>query len=142
MKPESTLPKSGFFIHLAVLADVLALVFVLTLMGSGIYSKYGVGVQMPPSQYLMNVRGEHYLVSVTAGESPVYYLNNKRLEDGLTSLEKELDKIVDRVGQSQAGLVTIVLFMDQAVSRSVEQQLFNTVLSRGLMCAVAAEPED
>jgi hypothetical protein len=46
------------------------------------------------------------------------------------------------VGQSQAGLVTIVLFMDQAVSRSVEQQLFNTVLSRGLMCAVAAEPED
>jgi hypothetical protein len=72
----------------------------------------------------------------------VYYLNNKRLEDGLPSLEKELDKIVDRVGQSQAGLVTIVLFMDQAVSRSVEQQLFNTVLSRGLMCAVAAEPED
>ena len=142
MKLESTLPKGAFFVHLAVILDVVVLLFVVTLITTGIVPKYGFNVKTPPSEFLINIQGEYYVVSVTAGESPVVFFDNRRLENGVAGLEKELDDIVAKEGSEGAGRITIILNMDQAVSRAMEQNLIEMVLEHGLTCAVAGSPLD
>ncbi|MEG0024371.1 MAG: hypothetical protein RR250_00600 [Akkermansia sp.] len=142
MKVESTLPQNVFFIHLAVLLDVVILVFVLTMLTSRIGSDYGFNVKLPSSQFLINATDDRYVLSVTAGENPIFFINNKRMDGGLPQLKAELSRIAGTYGEDGAGRVTVVLYFDQAVNRGLEQSVVDMVLDKGMNCAVAAEPND
>ena len=141
MKLHSTLPQRVFFIHLAVVLDVLVLVFVMTLATSYIESNYGYGIKVPTSRFMMNVTGSRYVLSMTAGDSPVFFLNNKRLAGGLPMLRGELDKIAAKYGEGGGSRTTIILYFDKAVSQGMQQQLIDLVLEKGMNCAVAARPD-
>lgn len=141
MKLQSTLPQRVFFIHFAVVLNVLILVFVMTLASSYIESNYGYGVKVPSSRFMMNVTGTRYVLSVTAGENPVFFLNNKRVTGGLPMLRNELGRIAGAYGEGGGSRTTIILYFDRAVSHGMEQELINLILEKGMNCAVAARPD-
>lgn len=142
MKLQSTLPQHVFFIHLAVVLDVLVLVFVMTLASSYVESNYGYSIKVPSSRFMMNVTGTRYVLSVTAGENPVFFFNNKRLDGGFPMLRNELDRIASKYGEGGGSRTTIILYFDKAVSRDMEQRLIDLILEKGMNCAVAARPDN
>ena len=141
MKLESTLPQGSFWLHLVVFVDLIALVFALVFMSVGIAPKYGFLVKMPPSEFLINPQGNYLVVTVSAGIEPVIFFKNHRLEGGIQELKQKLKMAVDEAGPEAARNMTVILNMDQAVSRATEQQLIEIILKQGLVCAVANSPQ-
>lgn len=143
IKTRSTLPTGAFFLQVVVLLDLVILVCVLTVMTSRVGMTYGYEVKAPSSRFLMNVVGDVEFISVTAGDQPSFYMGNRLIEGGLAGVSAELDRISrDHEGTNGSGRMSIALRLDSAVSRALEQQLVNMVLSKGMSCYIAAEPED
>lgn len=143
MKVKSTLPSGDFYMHLAVMLDLVALVCVLTVVSSDITPRFGFGVRMPASPFLMDsIPGEKYIVAVAAGDDPVVFLNNRRLDKGLASLEEELDGIVEKHGEAEIGRVGVILVLDRTVSRATEQRLLDMIMTRNMLCSIATEPQE
>ncbi len=143
MKARSTLPNGNFYVHLAVIFDVVVLICVLTLIASDITPRFGFSVKMAETDFLMDhVSGTNYIVAVTAGESPVVFINNRRLDGGLAQLPRELDRIVEDSPDEDASRLNVIFVLDKAVSRATEENLFDMVLSRNMRCSVAGEPRD
>lgn len=143
MTVKSTLPNGDFYVHLAVMLDLVVLFCVLMLISSNIVPQFGFSVKMSESDFLMdNTPGQKHIVAVTSGENPVVFLGNNRLEGGLQGLARELDRIVNEAGDEDLGRIGIIFVLDEAVSRSTEQALIDMVLSRNMICSIASEPRD
>lgn len=145
MKVKSTLPNGDFYIHLAVMLDVVVLVCVLIFLYSDIVPRFGFSVKTPSSEFLMDsLPAERYLVAVTAGTDPVVFLDSKRLDGGIAQLKDELDGIVEKYRAEGTDLsrVGVILVLDRAVSRATEQKLVDMVLSRNMICSIASDPSE
>ncbi len=101
---------------------------------------YGYEVKAPSSSFLMSVTGDLEFISVTAGEQPAFYLGNRLIEGGLDGLSAELDRLALEHERRDGGRMSVALRMDAAVSRALEQQLVDLILSKRLTCYIAAEP--
>lgn len=141
IKTRSTLPAGAFFIQVVVLLDLVVLVCVLTIMTSRVGMTYGYEVKAPSSRFLMNMAGDVEFVSVTAGDQPAFYIGNRLIEGGVPGVSAELDRISRKQGES-GGRTGVALRLDSSVSRALEQQLVDMVLSKGMTCYIAAEPAD
>jgi len=141
IKTRSTLPAGAFFIQVVVLLDLVVLVCVLTIMTSRVGMTYGYEVKAPSSRFLMNIAGDVEFVSVTAGDQPAFYIGNRLIEGGVPGVSAELDRIFRKHGES-GGRTGVALRLDSSVSRALEQQLVDMVLSKGMTCYIAAEPAD
>lgn len=143
MRVRSTLPNGDFYIHITVLLNMIVLVCVLTLLSADIVPRFGFSVRATESRFLMeNMEGERYIVAVTAGENPVVFLNKQKLDGGIQALSEELDKIADSRMDEGEGETNVVLVLDRAVSRAMEQRLVDMVLSRSMSCSIASEPAE
>ncbi len=140
LKTRSTLPPGGFFLQVVVLLDLVVLLCVLTVMTSRVGMSYGYEVKAPSSSFLMSVTGDIEVISVTAGEQPAFYLGNKLIEGGVAGLSAELDRLSMEHERNGGGRMSVALRMDAAVSRALEQQLVDMILSKRLTCYIAAEP--
>lgn len=142
IKTRSTLPTGAFFLQVVVLLDLVVLVCVLTMMTSRVGMAYGYEVKAPSSHFLMNIVGDVEFISVTAGDQPAFYVGNRLIEGGLSGVSAELDRIFRAHEADGSGRMSIALRLDSAVSRALEQQLVDMVLSKGMTCYIAAEPAD
>ncbi len=140
LKTRSTLPSGSLYVQVVVFLDLVVLVCVLTVLTSRVGMSYGYEVKAPSSGFLMNVVGEIEFISVTAGEAPAFYIGNRLIDGGLDGVGAELDRMA-RENEAKGGArMSIGLRLDSAVSRALEQQLVDMVLSKGLTCYIAAEP--
>lgn len=140
IRTRSSLPSGAFFLQVVVLLDLVILICVLTVMTSRVGMAYGYEVKAPASRFLMNVVGELAFISVTAGDPPSFYLGNRLIEGGLSGVSAELDRLSRNHEDEGGERLNIALRLDSAVSRSVEQQLVDMILSKGMTCYIAAEP--
>lgn len=141
LKTRSTLPTGAFFIQVVVLLDLVVLVCVLTMMTSRVGMAYGYEVKAPSSRFLMNIVGDVEFIAVTAGEQPAFYIGNRLIEGGLNGVSAELDRMVREKDESGRRM-GVALRLDSAVSRALEQQLVDLVLTKGMTCYIASEPAD
>lgn len=142
IKTRSTLPTGAFFLQVVVLLDLVILVCVLTVMTSRVGMEYGYEVKAPSSQFLMNIVGDVEFISVTAGDQPSFYVGNRLIEGGLPGVSAELDRQARSHEVEGSGRMSVALRLDSSVSRALEQQLVDMVLSKGMTCYIAAEPAD
>ena len=141
MKIQSTLPDKPLFLSLVALLDLIVVVFVLTLATTKLGAINGVNVQLPQSQYVMAQMQNMIVLTVTGGNSPLYYLNNK-LFDNQLDLKEGLDEYKAEVENSEhKGSILVVLKLDAAVSHGLTQELIDMVLSSGMHCSLATEPK-
>lgn len=141
IKTRSTLPSGAFFLQVIALLDLVLLVCVLTVMTSRVGMTYGYEIKAPSSRFLMDIVGNVEFISVTAGDQPAFYVGNRLIEGGLPGVAAELDRMA-RDHEEGGGRMNVALRLDVAVSKALEQQLVNMVLSRGMRCYSAGEPED
>lgn len=141
MHVRTTLPKGDFFIHITVFFNLVLLVAVVTFLCADIVPTFGFSVRMPSSEFLMeSTPGRDVsIVTVTAGEEPVVFLNRKRLSKGLVSLEEELDHIIAG-DNNRENRESVALIFDKAVSRAMIQKVIDMVQARNLRCFMAADP--
>lgn len=138
MKTRSTLPEQPFFVHVAALLDLVVILLVITMASTKIGATHGVEIQLPKSQYVLAQAPHTVLLTVTGGNNPTFYLDKQRINN-MAHLESALDKLKSDtdLGHSQAQ-VFVILRLDGSVSHSLEQQIINIVLNRGMNCALAA----
>ncbi len=141
LKTRSDLPTSVLFLLLAVGLDLVVLIFVLTILTSRVGMEYGYEIKSASSRYVMNVSPDAIFLSVTAGEKPEFFIGNRRIDGGMSGVSRELDHLVKDAKDSNSERVTIVLNLDGTVSRYLEQDLVDLVLSKGMNCAIAAGPK-
>lgn len=140
MKTRSTLPEQPFFVHVAALLDMIVILLIVTMASTKLGATHGIDIQLPRSQYVLAQAPYTVLLTVTGGDAPTFYLNKQRLAN-IVHLESALDKM-----KSDADLthnqaqIFVVLRLDGSVNHALEQQLINIVLSRGMNCALAADP--
>ncbi len=137
-RPKSTLGSnslpililSGFSLILA-LSAIFALRFHIT-------PHYGQQVQMASSHFVMGMfdRSMRHTITITAGEKPHFYQNNKLIHNGWQGLEQYLNTL-DCANPSR---VNIILVHDEAVSQGTTQRLIDLVLQHGFNCTLAARP--
>ncbi len=140
MKLESTLPDRPYFVHIAAVLDLVIVVLVITMASTKIGVSRGIEIQLPKSQYILSQTPNMATITVSGGSAPVFFLNNERITS-LPHLESALDKMKTDVELvHKKSQIFVVLRMDGSVSRSLEQQLIELVLSRGMTCALAADP--
>lgn len=140
IKTRSTLPDGAFFLHIVVLLDLIVLICVLTMMTSRVGMSYGYEVKAPSSRFLMNALGDVEFISVTAGDQPAFYIGNRMIEGGIAGVSLELDHILRKAQAKDNSRMSIALRLDACVSRALEQELVDLVLSKGLNCYIATEP--
>ncbi len=139
---RSTLPTPSFLILGSVGLNVVILVFVLTLISSGILPRYGVSVVPAESRYHIGTYDPAYMrvLTITPGDSPRCFLESKLIKDGVRGLSREFDELIEKTPQEHRHHLTIVLYADKSISLGMVQSVIDLVLSKGMHCASAAEP--
>ena len=74
MKLESNLPTGAGLLHVAPLVDVVALLVIFFLLGSGYVMRSGVAIELPTSPYTMGAGGwracgEHHRIGESKTDS-------------------------------------------------------------------------
>ncbi len=142
-KVQSTLPAGSFLLLGSVLLDIVILVFAVTLMGARILPRFGVSIAPAESRFHMGSYDPKFMrvLTVAPGDAPRFFLESELLEGGYEGVERALDNLLAATPAEDRHRLTIVIYADQSVSIGTERRLFDLVLSKGMMCAGAAEPD-
>lgn len=129
------------FTHMAALMDIIVIIIVITLASTKIGAVNGINVQVPKSQYILAQAQNMLVLTVTGGNAPSFFINNTEYKS-LNDVEVALDNYKLESAQKEDNeQILVVLKLDSAVSRGLEQELIDLVLNRGMNCALAAEPQ-
>jgi biopolymer transport protein ExbD len=91
----------------APLVDVIALLVIFFLLGSGYVMRSGIAVELPTSPYTMEqVVGEH-VVTITGSSNPRMMLDDLELT-GIEDLEKHLQQIRADAGKQAEDLILLI----------------------------------
>jgi biopolymer transport protein ExbD len=107
MKLESRLPTGAGLLHVAPLVDVVALLVIFFLLGSGYVMRSGVAVELPTSPFTMErVVGEH-VVSISGDANPSLTLDDLQLA-GLEDLNVRLKELAANAGDKKEDLILLI----------------------------------
>ena len=93
LKKSTDLSIASFLLLAAVGLNLIVLVFVLTIMTSRVGMEYGYELKPVSSRYVINSAQDMFFVSVSAGEPPEIFIDNKRIAGGLAGLSGERDHL-------------------------------------------------
>ncbi len=128
MKLESSLKDNAGFLYTAPLLDVVFLLLVFFLLGSGFVLKSGVSVTVPASAASLPPIGASHVVTVLPGATPQLYFNEHKIR-----LE-ELGEYLDRSG---AEIRHVIVRADQMAPHGLVVSVTNVIHERGMEIAYA-----
>jgi biopolymer transport protein ExbD len=130
MKLHSTLTLRPDFPYLAPLLNIVLLLLIFFLLNSSLVVRSGILVELPVSQSSLKHVERAHIVTITAGESPTVWLNEKTVYTGDLQAALEALKTETRY---------VVVNADQAVSHGMVQRVQNAVLAAGCELAMATQ---
>lgn len=140
MKIKSTLPEQPFFVHVASLLNLIVIIMLIMMGTNRIGISRGFEIQLPKSQFVLAQTRNMATITVSAGDDPVFFLNDVR-QTNLTHLDSSLDKLKsDTERLSGRSHILVVLMLDASVSTGLQQQLAQMVINKGMACGLAADP--
>ncbi|MBL9152140.1 MAG: biopolymer transporter ExbD [Verrucomicrobiales bacterium] len=128
MKLESTLPSRTAPLYTAPLLDVILLLLIFFLLGSGFILKSGVAVTLPYSESSLPVAERSHIVTIVPGETERFFFNETRVT------REELDA---RLGESTGQTRQVILLADQRVPYGTVMDVSGLILGHGYDLAYA-----
>lgn len=135
---RSNLKDAGFAIIISAGVNLFVLLCVCVLLTSYRAPRFGINVCPPSSHFVIGAydRSLSHIITVTPGETPRFFLENREVAGGLEGMDAALDEW-QCATPSQ---VTVIIVCDEAVSVGAVQQLADKVLSHGYNCAFFGRP--
>ena len=135
MKLESTLPERPGFLFVVPAFNLFALLLVFFLLGPSFASQSGVAVELPVSRFQMERQADATVVTVTAGDPPVFWLEREPVT--LPQLSERLDA---RRGSESAPATTVLLRVDKGVPVGTQRDVAEVALQKGLRVYLLGQP--
>ena len=135
---RSNLKGSGFAIIILAGVNLFVLLCMCLLLTSYRAPRHGLNVKPASTQFVLGAydRAHSHIITVTPGEPPRFYLEDREIVGGLQGVDRELDSWKP----ATAAGVTVIIVCDEAVSVGAVQQLADKVLSHGYTCAFFGRP--
>lgn len=135
---RSNLKDAGFAIIISAGVNLFVLLCVCVLLTSYRAPRYGLNICPQASHFLINSydRTHAHIITVTPGETPRFFLENREVTDGMEGLDAALDEWQ----QPNPSQVTVIIVCDEAVSVGAVQQLADKILTHGYNCAFFGRP--
>lgn len=135
---RSTLKDSGFAIIILAGVNLFVLLCMCVLLTGYRPPRYGINVRPAPSQFAIDAydRSLSHIITITPGETPRFFLEDREVTDGL----KGIDAVLDAWACPNPSRVTIIIVCDEAVSIGSVQRLADKVMSHGFTCAFFGRP--
>lgn len=130
MKLHSTLTLRPDFLYLAPLLNIVLLLLIFFLLNSNLVVRSGIRVDLPVSQSSLKPVERAHIVTITAGETPAIWLNDKTVYAGDLQAALEAIKTETRY---------VVVNADQAVPHGMVQRVQNAVLAAGCELAMGTQ---
>lgn len=130
MKLHSTLTLRPDFLYLAPLLNIVLLLLIFFLLNSNLVVRSGIRVDLPVSQSSLKPVERAHIVTITAGETPTIWLNDKTVFAGDLQAALEAIKTETRY---------VVVNADQAVPHGMVQRVQNAVLAAGCELAMGTQ---
>jgi biopolymer transport protein ExbD len=130
MKLHSTLTLRPDFLYLAPLLNVVLLLLIFFLLNSNLVVRSGIRVELPVSQSSLKPVERAHVITITAGETPTVWLNDKIIFTGDLQAGLEAIKTETRF---------VVVNADQAVPHGMVQRVQNAVLAAGCELAMGTQ---
>lgn len=130
MKLHSTLTLRPDFLYLAPLLNVVLLLLIFFLLNSNLVVRSGIRVELPVSQSSLKPVERAHVITITAGETPTVWLNDKIIFTGDLQAGLEAIKTETRF---------VVVNADQSVPHGMVQRVQNAVLAAGCELAMGTQ---
>ena len=130
MKLQSTLTLRPDFLYLAPLLNIVLLLLIFFLLNSNLVVRSGIRVELATSQSSLKPVERAHIVTITAGDTPSVWLDDKPVFTGDLAAALEAVKSETRY---------VVVNADQAVPHGVVQRVQNAVLAAGCELAMGTQ---
>ena len=135
---RSNLNGSGFAIVVLAGVNLFILLCACVLLTSYRAPRFGVNIR-PAATHFSIVRFDRSLShTITPGETPRYYSEDKEIPGGLTGVKRLLDKWKETPVRPDS--ITIIIACDEAVSIGTVQTLADVIMQHGFTCAFYGRP--
>lgn len=135
---RSNLKGSGFAMIILAGVNLFVLLCMCLLLTSYRAPRHGLNLRPATTHFVIGAydRSQSHIITVTPGDPPRIYLEDREIAEGLEGVDEALDAWQT---PTPAG-VTVVIVCDEAVSVGVAQQLADKVLTHGYTCAFFGRP--
>lgn len=135
---RTSLKGNGFHIVVIALLNLFVLLCICVLLHHHRLPRYGANVRSAATHFVMGSydRSNSHIITVTPGDVPRFFIEEKEVKEGLAGVEKIL-KSWDCAAPNR---VTVVLVCDEAVAVGTMQRLADMVLMHGFTCTYAGRP--
>ena len=135
---RTSLKGNGFHIVVIALLNLFVLLCICVLLHHHRLPRYGANVRSAATHFVMGSydRSNSHIITVTPGNVPRFFIEEKEVKEGLAGVEKIL-KSWDCAAPNR---VTVVLVCDEAVAVGTMQRLADMVLMHGFTCTYAGCP--
>ena len=130
MKLQSTLTLRPDFLYLAPLLNIVLLLLIFFLLNSNLVVRSGIRVELPVSSSSLKPVERAHIVTITAGETPSVWLDDKPVFTGDLTAALEAVKAETRY---------VVVNADQSVPNGMFQRVLNAVLAAGCEVAIGTQ---
>ena len=118
--------------YLAPLLNIVLLLLIFFLLNSNLVVRSGIRVELPVSASSLKLVERAHVVTLTAGEHPAIWLNDREVYSGDLAAALEAIKAESR---------DVVVNADQAVPHGLVQRVQNAVLAAGCDLAMGTQLE-
>ena len=135
---RSNLKGSGFAIIILAGVNLFVLLCMCLLMTSYRAPRHGLNVRATTSHYALGAydRSQSHVITVTPGDPPRIYMEDREVAHGIEGLDSELDAWS---ASAPAG-VTVIIVSDEAVAVGIVQKVMEKVIKHGYTCALFGRP--
>lgn len=135
---RSNLKGSGFAIIILAGVNLFVLLCMCVLLNSYRPPRFGINVRPAESHFIIGSydRSLSHIITITPGETPRYFLEDREITEGLAGI----DAVLDEWKCSTPSRVTVIIVCDEAVSVGSVQQLADKILTHGYTCAFFGRP--
>ncbi|MCH5285205.1 MAG: hypothetical protein J1E42_06350 [Akkermansiaceae bacterium] len=135
---RSNLKGSGFAIIILAGVNLFVLLCMCVLLNSYRPPRYGINVRPAASHFVIGSydRALSHIITVTPGETPRFFLEDREVTRGLDGM----DEVLDAWASPTPAQVTVIIVCDEAVAVGTIQQLADKIMTRGYTCAFFGRP--
>lgn len=135
---RSSLKGTGFAIIAVAGVNLFLLLCLCVLLNTHRLPRYGVSVLPAESHFVIGHfdRSHSHILTMTPGDTPRFFLEEKEVEGGLEGVEA----LLSGWDSPNPERVVVVLVCDEAVSAGTVQRVADMVLMHGFTCAFAGRP--
>ena len=133
MKLETTLPERPGLLHALPVVNLLAVLWLVSVLVPAMVQSPGVAVELPPSSFQLERYRNHLVVTIRAGDAgPVVYLGRD-----VVSLEELSGRLDDYARADGVGRTMVLLRTDGSVDVGTERRISELILGKEFRLAIA-----